>query len=45
MDESYRKPYPFMNRWFDTCINLPEFQMFYKDFSYCETPMEAIPSK
>jgi elongation factor 1-gamma len=39
MDAGFRKPYTNVNRWFNTCVNQPEFAAVLGDVPLCSTPL------
>lgn len=45
MDAAFRKPYPCFNRWFQTCVNQPEFQAVIGDMPLCEKMLQAADDK
>lgn len=45
MDAAFRKPYPCFNRWFQTCVNQPEFQAVIGDVPLCEKMLQAADDK
>ncbi|RKO97727.1 glutathione S-transferase, partial [Caulochytrium protostelioides] len=36
LDPEHRAPYPNLNRWFETCINQPEFKAVLGEVKFCE---------
>jgi elongation factor 1-gamma len=42
MDAKFRKPYPNVCRWFDTCVNQPEFKAVIGDVALCAK--ELLPT-
>lgn len=45
MDENNRKPFQNLNRWFETCINQPEFKAILGDFKICLKEVPVDPKK
>ena len=44
-DDSFRKPYPCVERYFVTCVNQPEFKQVIGSFELCKTPIKFTPKK
>lgn len=44
-DEANRKPYPNLNRWFNTCINQAQFKAILGDFKICQKEAQVDPKK
>ena len=36
LDPGFRAPYDHVNRWFNTCINQPQFKSVLGDVQFCE---------
>lgn len=41
LDKTFRKPYPCVARWFDTCVHQPSFSAVVGDVPLCDKPMLA----
>jgi glutathione S-transferase len=44
-DETNRKPYQNLNRWFVTCVNQPHFKAVLGDFKMCQKECQVDPKK
>ncbi|KZS21258.1 Elongation factor 1-gamma [Daphnia magna] len=44
-DETNRKPFQNLNRWFVTCINQPQFKAVLGDFKMCQKECQVDPKK
>ncbi|XP_046442843.1 elongation factor 1-gamma-like [Daphnia pulex] len=44
-DETNRKPYQNLNRWFITCVNQPQFKAIIGDFKICQKECPVDPKK
>ena len=45
LDDSNRKPYQNLNRWFVTCVNQPQFKAVLGDFKICQKETQVDPKK
>lgn len=42
LDSAFRKPYPCVMRWFNTCVNQPEFQAIVGDVPLCDKEVLCV---